>query len=101
MRNDKDGASIIDVELFTGRTHQIRAHLADLGHPLLQDDLYGGSHAEKKITPGPVRDIVVQLRRHALHAASLTFNHPMTGAPIALTSPLPPDLAAVVDVIER
>lgn len=90
-----EGASILDVELLTGRTHQIRAHLADLGHPLLQDALYGGGHAEKRLRPSPVRDAVVQLQRQALHARAIAFAHPRTGSPLAFTSQLPDDLARV------
>jgi 23S rRNA pseudouridine1911/1915/1917 synthase len=90
-----EGASVLEVELLTGRTHQIRAHLADIGHPLLQDALYGGGHAEKRLRPSPVREAVRGLRRQALHASSLAFRHPTRGAPFQLAAPLPADLAAV------
>lgn len=89
------GASVLDVELHTGRTHQIRAHLADSGHPLLQDELYGGGRAQKRLPPGPVRDATAQLHRQALHARCLVFPHPRTGASITVEAPLPPELAAV------
>ena len=91
--------AVVDVRLLTGRTHQIRAHFADRGHPLLQDDLYGGVHIERRLQNGPVRDVVVQLRRQALHAASLSFVHPRTGKQMAFTSPVPADMAAVIDVV--
>lgn len=71
----------IELTLGSGRTHQIRVHLASIGHPLVGDALYGG---------GPL------LPRHALHAASLDFAHPVTGEAIALRSPLPGDLAGAV-----
>ena len=67
--------------LHTGRTHQIRVHLAHSGHPLLADTLYGGAPA-------------LSLTRQALHAARLSFVHPATGAALALQAPLPADLAA-------
>lgn len=89
------GASALDVELFTGRTHQIRAHLADSGHPLLQDELYGGGRAHKRLPPGPVRDATAQLGRQALHARRLELPHPRTGARLVLEAPLPAELAAV------
>lgn len=94
-----EGASILDVDLLTGRTHQIRAHLADIGHPLLQDALYGGGHAEKRLRPSRVRDVVAALTRQALHARSLAFAHPRTGAPLSFTAPLPPDLQRIDEAI--
>ncbi len=89
------GASALDVELLTGRTHQIRAHLADAGHPLLQDQLYGGGRADKRLPPGPVRDATLKLHRQALHARRLVFPHPMSGARVDIEAPLPADLAAI------
>ena len=99
MRHAAATLAVVDVRLLTGRTHQIRAHLADSGHPLLQDDLYGGVHIERRLQNGPVRDAVVQLRRQALHASSLSFIHPRTGQRVSFSSPLPADMAAVVDAI--
>ncbi len=99
VRASRDGVAVVDVELFTGRTHQIRVHLADRGHPLLQDALYGGAHAERRLKPGPVKDAVGGLFRQALHAASLAFTHPKTGARLRFESPLPADLAAVVAAV--
>jgi 23S rRNA pseudouridine1911/1915/1917 synthase len=72
--------AVLEAELETGRTHQIRVHLAHLGHPLLGDRAYGGPRI-----PG--------LRRAALHATRLTFDHPVTGEPVRLEAPVPPDLA--------
>jgi 23S rRNA pseudouridine1911/1915/1917 synthase len=99
VRAARDGVAVVDVELHTGRTHQIRAHLADRGHPLLQDALYGGGQAQRRLQPGPVRDAVAALQRHALHAAQLSFHHPRTGDRLTFHSPLPADLAAVVDAV--
>lgn len=90
-----EGASIVDVELLTGRTHQIRAHLADIGHPLLQDALYGGGSAEKRLRPSTVRDAVAALKRQALHARSLSFLHPRSGTQLSFEAKLPADLARV------
>ena len=67
--------------LETGRTHQIRVHLAHLGHPIVADALYGGAP-------------VAGLQRQALHAFRLAFTHPFTGEPLAFQAPLPPDLRA-------
>ena len=70
--------------LETGRTHQIRVHLAHIGHPLASDPLYGGAMAGT-------------LARQALHAFRLAFPHPVTGAPLAFHAPLPADLRAAWD----
>ncbi|MDP2342036.1 MAG: RluA family pseudouridine synthase [Deltaproteobacteria bacterium] len=99
VRETRDSVALVDVELMTGRSHQIRAHLADLGHPILQDELYGGAHAEKRIRNGAVHDAVVRLKRQALHAVSLKFDHPRTGEKLRFESPLPADLKAVVDAV--
>ena len=77
------GCSLLDVYLETGRTHQIRVHLAYLGHPLLGDRVYG--------KPSP------RLDRHFLHAHHLEFRHPTSGQVLEFRSPLPHDLAAVLD----
>ncbi|MCE4553325.1 RluA family pseudouridine synthase [Roseateles cellulosilyticus] len=73
-------ASAVHCVLHTGRTHQIRVHLAHAGHPLLADTLYGGVPA-------------LGLLRQALHAARLTLDHPVTGAELRFQAPLPADLA--------
>lgn len=75
-------ASFIKLELFTGRTHQIRTHLSYIGHPLLGDDLYGGSSQ--------------LICRQALHAAQLSFIHPLTHEPICIQSPLPKDMSGLL-----
>ena len=78
-------ASLLEAELLTGRTHQIRVHLAHLGHPVLGDDKYGDFELNKRLRKDG-------LRRMFLHAASLAFTHPMTGTAMKLEAPLPPDL---------
>jgi len=79
-----DSADLLRAHLFTGRTHQIRVHLASIGHPVVGDDTYGGGGGRKLVGLAP--------RRHFLHAAWLVFRHPVTGASIDLRSPLPEDL---------
>jgi 23S rRNA pseudouridine1911/1915/1917 synthase len=76
-------ATLLSLSLLTGRTHQIRVHLAHIGHPLMGDDLYGGN-----------RDLIV---RHALHSAEITFTHPMSQTEIHLESALPDDMAEVIN----
>ncbi|HEY3460208.1 MAG TPA: RNA pseudouridine synthase, partial [Casimicrobiaceae bacterium] len=75
--------------LETGRTHQIRVHLAHLGHALAGDDKYGDFAWNRELAKAG-------LRRMFLHAATITFRHPATGEPVVVLSPLPADLARFV-----
>ena len=86
-----DSAALVECRLETGRTHQVRVHMASIGHPLLGDPVYGR-------TPSRLRPLLNQLhfRRQALHAAVLGFNHPVTGAAIRLESTLPADMAELL-----
>ena len=77
--------SLLEAELLTGRTHQIRVHLAHLGHPVLGDDKYGDFELNKALRKQG-------LKRMFLHAAKLSFAHPATGETLELNSPLPADL---------
>ncbi len=79
-----DVADLLRAHLHSGRTHQIRVHLASIGHPVAGDDVYGGGGARRLLALPP--------RRHFLHAAWLIFPHPVTGQPIDLRAPLPEDL---------
>ncbi len=91
------GASLVQVELLTGRTHQIRAHFADAGFPLLADALYGGRKREARLQPdAPLRRASAAIGRQALHAAVLGFQHPRTGAPVRCEAPLPGDFRAAL-----
>jgi 23S rRNA pseudouridine1911/1915/1917 synthase len=88
------GASValLEVELQTGRTHQIRAHLADAGWPLVGDALYGGVRREARLAQdAPARLAARALGRQALHAAVLGFEHPVTGTRVLCEAPLPDD----------
>ncbi len=77
--------SLLEAELLTGRTHQIRVHLAHLRHPVLGDDKYGDFELNKRLRKEG-------LKRMFLHAHSLAFAHPVSGEPLAIESPLPKDL---------
>jgi 23S rRNA pseudouridine955/2504/2580 synthase len=81
--------ALLEAELHTGRTHQIRVHLTHLGFPLAGDDKYGDFAWNRELAKRG-------LKRMFLHAAKLALAHPRTGAPLALASPLSPDLAAFV-----
>jgi 23S rRNA pseudouridine1911/1915/1917 synthase len=88
------GAAWLDVELLTGRTHQIRVHFADAGWPIFCDALYGGTRRER--APGPVKRAAEVLGRQGLHAFRLAFAHPATGERVACEAPLPADLRAAL-----
>ncbi len=91
--------------LETGRQHQIRVHLASLGAPVVGDKLYGpDDHAFARAADGELTadDVaMLEMPRHALHAARLALAHPMTGAPLAVEAPLPPDIATFWDALRR
>lgn len=88
-----DGAALLRVRIFTGRTHQVRVHLASIGHPVLGDASYGGRR-EPAAPQAALREALQALTRPALHAARLAFAHPGSGAHLEFTSPLPADLEA-------
>jgi 23S rRNA pseudouridine1911/1915/1917 synthase len=78
-------ATLVECRLETGRTHQIRVHMAAIGHPVAGDSRYGGAAAPE-----------LELERPFLHACGLVFDHPRTGERLGFTSPLPPDLETVL-----
>lgn len=84
------GASLVECRLETGRTHQVRVHMASIGHPLLGDPAYGRTRPEH-------RELLSRLtfKRQALHAAHLGFIHPITSAALAFDSKIPPDMQAL------
>ncbi len=84
-------ATLVECRLETGRTHQIRVHLAESGHALLGDTLYG-----KPAKSGPLRVAESRLGRQALHARTLAFAHPLTDAPLHFESPLPDEMKAAI-----
>jgi 23S rRNA pseudouridine1911/1915/1917 synthase len=90
----KPAASLLACRLETGRTHQIRVHLAHIGHPLLGDATYGpGFKTKSALLPPAAREALAALGRQALHAYLLAFEHPSTGQILEFRSELPADLA--------
>lgn len=88
------GFSLLEAQLKTGRTHQIRVHLAALGHPIAGDDKYGDFELNRALKKRG-------LRRMFLHARRLVFAHPLTGEPLELESPLPGDLENFLHDLEQ
>ena len=95
--NGKPLASLVQVELETGRTHQIRVHLAHIGHPVLGDPIYGaGFKASARGLDAPAKAALERLGRQALHAAILGFEHPLTRRKHVFESALPADMAGLL-----
>jgi 23S rRNA pseudouridine1911/1915/1917 synthase len=87
-------AALVECQLETGRTHQIRVHMAAMGHPLIGDRLYGSGFATKaKLLPEPAQSLVAAFPRQALHAYLLGFEHPESGEEMRFESDLPADMA--------
>jgi 23S rRNA pseudouridine1911/1915/1917 synthase len=88
-------------ELETGRTHQIRVHLAHIGHPLVADAVYASGYATKvNRLPDGLRASVLGLGRQALHASELGFEHPETGEELLFSAPFPDDLELLGAALE-
>jgi 23S rRNA pseudouridine1911/1915/1917 synthase len=86
----------VRVQLETGRTHQIRVHLAHIGYPLVGDKVYGGRLALPKGGTDELRQALRGFPRQALHAARLELVHPVSGKPLEALAPLPADLTALL-----
>jgi 23S rRNA pseudouridine1911/1915/1917 synthase len=96
----KPVASLLRLVLETGRTHQVRVHLAHIGHPLLGDAAYGAGHkASARRLAAEAQAALTALGRQALHAAELAFVHPVSGRRLEFQSPLPPDMAKLVETL--
>jgi 23S rRNA pseudouridine1911/1915/1917 synthase len=93
--------SLLRLVLETGRTHQIRVHLAHIAHPVLGDATYASGYKAKATKLGePARVALAELDRQALHAAELGFEHPITGKSLQFERPLPPDMQRLLDALE-
>ena len=95
---DFDAAALVECRLETGRTHQIRVHMAHIGNPLVGDRIYGSHFASKaRKLPAELAGRVQRFRRQALHAATLSFRHPASGEVMQFEAPLPADMLELVE----
>jgi 23S rRNA pseudouridine1911/1915/1917 synthase len=87
-------AALVECRLETGRTHQVRVHMASIGHPLFGDPVYGRSGKTH-------RKLMIELcfHRQALHAAELGFTHPVTKRRLSFSSPMPPDMQELIKAL--
>lgn len=93
-------ASLVECHLETGRTHQIRVHMAHIGHPLIGDPEYGGHFRTKaNRLPEIARGVVNSFDRQALHAYLLQFEHPVTGETMRFIAPVPDDMEAMLEAL--
>jgi len=89
------------VRLETGRTHQIRVHMAHAGYPIVGDPVYGGRRRIPAGATPALKSALEGFHRQALHAARLSFSHPKSGKPVKYEAPIPPDLADLLGALER
>jgi 23S rRNA pseudouridine1911/1915/1917 synthase len=103
LREFHGAAAFVECRLATGRTHQIRVHMTERGHPLIGDPTYGGARTPRRarLLAEPVRQEVARFGRPALHAYQLGFNHPITGQSLDFTSDLPNDIIELLKLLEQ
>lgn len=95
------GVTLLKLRLETGRTHQIRVHLSEAKHPLLGDSVYGGDARLGNIKDVKLRSLIKELGRQALHAKTLGFIHPSSGAYVEFDSDLPEDMQRIIDYLDK
>ena len=94
-------AALLNVDIVTGRTHQIRVHLTALGYPVVGDSMYGNPKRANTINNTLLRSKLKAMKRQALHAAHIGFIHPITHQDIAFSSPLPDDIAGLCSFLRK
>ncbi len=99
-RYERERLTLLELTLETGRTHQIRVHLAEMNLPVVGDPLYGSAHHARDLADVRLRRLIEQLDRQFLHAWLLGFVHPFSGAALEFSAPLPPELQRVIDYLE-
>jgi len=94
-------ATLLDVEIKTGRTHQIRVHLSSRGYGVIGDSVYGGSGKMRDIKNAELKSALKKLNRQALHAAKLSFLHPVTGQRLIFAAEMPEDLQELFQALRK
>ncbi len=100
VKRSYESFTLLDVDLKTGRTHQIRVHLSWLKHPVVGDELYSGGR-ENNIADVKLRARIRKLKRQFLHAEELGFSHPRTGEAMRFNAPLPSELTGLLEKLEE
>ncbi|KTD59226.1 23S rRNA pseudouridine(1911/1915/1917) synthase RluD [Legionella shakespearei] len=93
--------TLLDVSLMTGRTHQIRVHMAHINHPVVGDPLYNGRMRIPVHASDELRTLIQQFKRQALHACSITFYHPKTDEELTFEAPLPDDFKLLLNTLDE
>ncbi|TVQ51712.1 MAG: RluA family pseudouridine synthase, partial [Phycisphaerales bacterium] len=101
VREYYNGYTLVEVELKSGRTHQIRVHLSHLGYPIVGDDMYGGKHLTRGVITGEESDDTPLISRQALHAALLGFQHPISNEAVRHQAPLHADMRELVQMLRQ
>ena len=95
------GTTLLRLRPRTGRTHQLRVHLAALGHPIVGDRVYGTRTRGRGGAPSAMATVLREFPRQALHAEEIRFRHPASGKPLAVRAPLPPDLMGLISLLRQ
>lgn len=93
--------TLLDVQLMTGRTHQIRVHMAHINHAVVGDQLYCGRMRLPPNASDSLRTVLQQFKRQALHACSIAFTHPITAAELTFDAPLPDDFRLLLEALDE
>ena len=98
VRKRFDKFTLLDVEIKTGRTHQIRVHMGYINHPVVGDEIYNEGR-DNTVADTSVRHAIVTMRRFFLHAEKLSFTHPKTGERMEFKQELPPELKQFLELL--